>query len=265
MSLVGGVAAGTAFSGEASTSPRQAGRAAAPSGAAPPDALAAISLSEASARISARSVTAVELVNACLGRIDVYNPKVNAFITVMREARPGPGAHARRGAARRQAARPAARHSDRAQGQHRHRRRADDRRERGVRRSRPVGRRPGRQAPGGGRRHRRRQGESPRVRLRRHVGDQLFRAGAQSLGARSQSGRVVRRIRGGRRRRSLLRGARHRHRRLHPHPGLVLQRGRPEADLRPRVDPRHHPARGLARSLRADHPNGARCRDDAAT
>ena len=49
-------------------------------------ALAAISLSEASARIQARSVTAVELVNACLGRIDVYNPKVNAFITVMREA-----------------------------------------------------------------------------------------------------------------------------------------------------------------------------------
>ncbi|MSO53349.1 MAG: hypothetical protein CK533_08985 [Acidobacterium sp.] len=28
----------------------------------------------------------MELVNACLGRIDVYNPKVNAFITVMREA-----------------------------------------------------------------------------------------------------------------------------------------------------------------------------------
>ena len=28
----------------------------------------------------------MELVNACLGRIDVYNPRVNAFITVMREA-----------------------------------------------------------------------------------------------------------------------------------------------------------------------------------
>jgi aspartyl-tRNA(Asn)/glutamyl-tRNA(Gln) amidotransferase subunit A len=30
-------------------------------------------------------VTSVALVNACLGRIDVYQPKLNAFITVMRE------------------------------------------------------------------------------------------------------------------------------------------------------------------------------------
>ena len=87
MSLVGGMAAGTAFSGEASAGWQQAGGAAAPpAGGAKSDALAAISLAEASARIQARSVTAVELVNACLGRIDVYNPKVNAFITVMRDA-----------------------------------------------------------------------------------------------------------------------------------------------------------------------------------
>ena len=36
-------------------------------------------------------------------------------------------------------------------------------------------------------------------------------------------------------------------------PGLVLQRRRLEADLRPGVDPRHHSAARLARSLRADH------------
>jgi aspartyl-tRNA(Asn)/glutamyl-tRNA(Gln) amidotransferase subunit A len=49
------------------------------------DALAALTLSEVSARIKAGTVTSTELVNACLARIDVYNPKVNAFITVLRE------------------------------------------------------------------------------------------------------------------------------------------------------------------------------------
>ena len=264
MSLVGGVAAGAAFGGEASAGLQQAGGAAAPSaGGAKSDALAAISLSEASARIQARSVTAVELVNACLGRIDALQPEGERVHHRDARGRPRTGEDARRRAARRQAARPSSRDSDCAQGQHRHRRRADHRRERGVRRSRARGGRPGRQPAGGSRRHRRRQGEPPRVRVRRHVGDQLFRPGAQSLGARSQSGRVVRRFRGSGRRRPLLRGARHRHRRLHPHPGLVLQRRRLETDLRPRADPRHHPAGGLARSLRADHPNGARCRDDA--
>jgi aspartyl-tRNA(Asn)/glutamyl-tRNA(Gln) amidotransferase subunit A len=49
------------------------------------DALAGLTLAEASARLRAGSVTSVDLVNACLARIDIYNPKVNAFITVMRE------------------------------------------------------------------------------------------------------------------------------------------------------------------------------------
>src|SRR5215813_12499976 len=47
--------------------------------------LAGLSLSEASARIHARSVTPTQLVEACLTRIGVYNPKLNCFITVMRE------------------------------------------------------------------------------------------------------------------------------------------------------------------------------------
>ena len=51
-----------------------------------PDELAAMTLAQASDRIRARDVTATELVKACLGRIDTYNPKVNAFITVMRES-----------------------------------------------------------------------------------------------------------------------------------------------------------------------------------
>src|SRR5688572_27976960 len=50
------------------------------------DALAALTLSDASARIRAGTVTATDLTTACLARIDTYNPKVNAFITVTRDA-----------------------------------------------------------------------------------------------------------------------------------------------------------------------------------
>src|ERR1700745_3895036 len=49
------------------------------------DELAALSLTEASSRIRARSVTPTQLTEACLARIDTYNPKLNAFITVLRE------------------------------------------------------------------------------------------------------------------------------------------------------------------------------------
>jgi aspartyl-tRNA(Asn)/glutamyl-tRNA(Gln) amidotransferase subunit A len=47
--------------------------------------LASLTLAEASARIRARSVTSTQLTEACLSRIATYNPKLNAFITVMRE------------------------------------------------------------------------------------------------------------------------------------------------------------------------------------
>src|SRR5438552_14171091 len=47
--------------------------------------LAALSLTEAAARIRTRSVTPTELTQACLARIETYNPKLNCFITVMRE------------------------------------------------------------------------------------------------------------------------------------------------------------------------------------
>jgi aspartyl-tRNA(Asn)/glutamyl-tRNA(Gln) amidotransferase subunit A len=56
------------------------------SGAPASDVLAALTLTEASQRIRSGAVTSTDLVNACLARIDVYNPKVNAFITVMRDA-----------------------------------------------------------------------------------------------------------------------------------------------------------------------------------
>jgi aspartyl-tRNA(Asn)/glutamyl-tRNA(Gln) amidotransferase subunit A len=47
--------------------------------------LADLSLAEASARIRARTLTPTQLTQACLDRIAVYNPKLNAFITVLRE------------------------------------------------------------------------------------------------------------------------------------------------------------------------------------
>jgi aspartyl-tRNA(Asn)/glutamyl-tRNA(Gln) amidotransferase subunit A len=47
--------------------------------------LAGLSLTEASARVRARSVTPTQLTEACLARIEVYNPKLNAFITVIRD------------------------------------------------------------------------------------------------------------------------------------------------------------------------------------
>ncbi len=49
------------------------------------DTLAGLTLAEVSARIRARTVTSTDLVNACLARIDIYNPKLDAFITVTRE------------------------------------------------------------------------------------------------------------------------------------------------------------------------------------
>lgn len=47
--------------------------------------LAGATLAEASARIRSRAVSPVQLTQACLARIDTYNPKVNAYITVLRE------------------------------------------------------------------------------------------------------------------------------------------------------------------------------------
>jgi aspartyl-tRNA(Asn)/glutamyl-tRNA(Gln) amidotransferase subunit A len=60
-------------------------RASAQRPAAPAD-LAWLSLTEAADLVKARKVSATELVAACLDRINTYNPKLNAFITVTAEA-----------------------------------------------------------------------------------------------------------------------------------------------------------------------------------
>src|SRR5262245_26506871 len=54
--------------------------------AAGADSLAGLTLTDASARLRSGAVTSTDLVQACLARIDVYNPKINAFITVTRDA-----------------------------------------------------------------------------------------------------------------------------------------------------------------------------------
>jgi aspartyl-tRNA(Asn)/glutamyl-tRNA(Gln) amidotransferase subunit A len=53
-------------------------------GQAPED-FAHLTLAEAAARIRARSVTSTQLTEACLARTEAYNPKLNAFITIMRD------------------------------------------------------------------------------------------------------------------------------------------------------------------------------------
>jgi aspartyl-tRNA(Asn)/glutamyl-tRNA(Gln) amidotransferase subunit A len=83
-SMLGATAAATRVvrAAQTQTSGGSGGKAASAGSA---DTLAGLTLAEASARLRAGAVTSVDLVNACLARIDVYNPKINAFITVTRE------------------------------------------------------------------------------------------------------------------------------------------------------------------------------------
>jgi len=48
--------------------------------------LAGLTIAEAGRRLRSGSLTATALTEACLERIQTYNPKINAYITVMREA-----------------------------------------------------------------------------------------------------------------------------------------------------------------------------------
>jgi aspartyl-tRNA(Asn)/glutamyl-tRNA(Gln) amidotransferase subunit A len=62
-----------------------AGRAQAHLPNAPDGDLSGLTLKDAADRIRAKSVTPSSLVEACLRRIEIYNPKLNAFVTFMRE------------------------------------------------------------------------------------------------------------------------------------------------------------------------------------
>jgi aspartyl-tRNA(Asn)/glutamyl-tRNA(Gln) amidotransferase subunit A len=77
----GAASAGAVFTADSSTAVSAFQNAAAASGSD----LASLTLADAAARIRARSVTSTDLVNACLARIAIYGPKLNAYITVMRD------------------------------------------------------------------------------------------------------------------------------------------------------------------------------------
>ena len=47
--------------------------------------LASLTLAEAAARLRARQVTSVELTQECLERIEIYNPKLDTFITLTKQ------------------------------------------------------------------------------------------------------------------------------------------------------------------------------------
>src|SRR5581483_4707557 len=49
------------------------------------DELTDLTIAEAGTRIRQRSVTSTQLTEACLAHIEKYNPRVNAFITVMKD------------------------------------------------------------------------------------------------------------------------------------------------------------------------------------
>ena len=76
--VVASTAAGTAFAGRTGAQSRAA---------APPlpSDLTTLTLTEAADAVRAKRVSPTELVKACLARIEVYNPKLNAFITVTRD------------------------------------------------------------------------------------------------------------------------------------------------------------------------------------
>jgi aspartyl-tRNA(Asn)/glutamyl-tRNA(Gln) amidotransferase subunit A len=69
------------------TAPPQepSGRAQAPLSSDSDSDLASLTLKDAADRIRAKSVMPSSLVEACLRRIEIYNPKLNAFVTIMRE------------------------------------------------------------------------------------------------------------------------------------------------------------------------------------
>ena len=79
-SVAGAAAAAPALARQVAAPPA---RPAPPPPTAQEDALAALSLADAAARLSAGQVTSVDLTRACLARIAVYQPKLNAFITVL--------------------------------------------------------------------------------------------------------------------------------------------------------------------------------------
>ena len=125
----------------------------------------------------------------------------------------------------------------RRQGPVPHRRHPDDLRLEAVRRPRAGRRRGGVAAAARRRLDAGRQDEPPRVRLRDVVAEPVVRHRRQPARPGARRGRLVRRLGGRDRDRRLRARARHRHGGVDPDPGVVVRRGRVQADARRRCRP----------------------------
>jgi hypothetical protein len=221
--------------------------------------LTSLTLKQASERIRAKTVSPRELTQACLDRIQTYNPKIGAWITVMRD---------------KALAQAKTLEDEQAAGHIR-----------GPLHGIPIGIKDSIDVTGARTtaasavyEHRFPSEDAEVVRRLKAAGAVVigklnmheFDAGATSavsywgpvrnpleFGARF--GRPIGRLGRGRGHRELLRGAGHRHQRRHSHSGGVLRRGRVETHLWP-GEPARHCAHGLvARSLRPYRPDGGRC------
>ena len=189
-------------------------------GAAASSELCALTLKQASDGIRSKKVSPVELTEACLDSIKTWNPKINAWITVMREKALAQAKTLAEEQAAGKLRSPlhgipiGVKDSIDTVGRPHHRR------QRGLRVSLPLRRRRGGPPLERRRRGDHRQMQHARVRRGRFVGCELLGAGAQSVESGARFGRPVRRV--GRRRRDgqLLRRARHRFGRRHPHAGV---------------------------------------------
>ena len=162
-----------------------------------------------------------------------------------RRAGPGGRRTVRAGNSRRTLPGAAARHSRVGEGSNRRRRLQNDIRLGTARDRREIGRASDRTAQRG-RRGPHRKDEPPRVRLRHHERGIGFRPRSKSARPVSVGWRIERRRRRRARRRHVLRRARHRHRRIDPHPIGGLRHGRAQGHerrdlLRGRHSPQHDP------------------------
>ncbi len=210
--------------------------------------LTKLTIDEASKRIAAKSLSPVDLTRAYLERIERVDKRINAYITVLadqalaqaKELEAELAAGKRRGplhgiplalkdnmdtAGIRTTAASAV-YADRVPKEDARVREAFARRRRRVPR----------------------QVEHARVRVRRHERRHALRAGAQSMGPRAHSGRLVGRLGCGRRRALVRRCARHRHGGEHSFSRCGVRRRRLEGDARAREHSRHRAAVGIARS-----------------
>ncbi len=225
------------------------------------------SVRDLGAMLRARRISAVELTEACLARLETIGlaPRRGRHRHARARARAGPPREP--GAARRKGPRSAPRHPVRGQGPPRDEGHPD---ELGRRAAARPGVRRGRDgrasARGGGgdpvrqARHGRARGR-PRLRQPRR---ELHRPRPHAVEPRPLERRLVERLGGGGRRRPRVVRARERDRRLDPHAGGLLRRHRPAPDLRPRLAPRRDDALVHARQARADRAQrrrrGARAR-----